>query len=143
MPGKHPLILSSRPVPGAAIGRDVEFQRRLLPGPPEITHYRARRIDFRARLLLRATWNHLLPRPKNRLPGATPARATWNHPLPRPKNRLPSATLARATWNHPLPRLKNRLPGAMPARATWNHPLTHPKNRLLGVIPIRATYNCR
>jgi hypothetical protein len=46
MPGKRPLTLSSRPVPGAAIGRDIKFQRRLLPGPPEITHYRARRIDF-------------------------------------------------------------------------------------------------
>jgi hypothetical protein len=47
MPGKRPLTLSSRPVPGAAIGRDVKFQRRLLPGPPEITHDRAQRIDFR------------------------------------------------------------------------------------------------
>jgi hypothetical protein len=47
MPGKRPLTLSATPVPGAAIGRNIKFQRMLLPGPPEITHYRARRIDFR------------------------------------------------------------------------------------------------
>jgi hypothetical protein len=72
VPGKRPLTLSSRPVLGADISRDIEFQRRLLPGPSEITHYRARRIDFQGNS--RATWNYLLLHLKNRLPGATSAQ---------------------------------------------------------------------
>jgi hypothetical protein len=41
MPRKRSLILSSRLVLGAAISRDIKFQRRLLLEPPEITYYYA------------------------------------------------------------------------------------------------------